>query len=164
MPTAGHAPPAPALAEDQGPAAAGTDRPGSIVHLLPPPLVADRIAESPSDQQPDAKPDQRDVKPDALRSTGVERRRIGTESPAERDTYRSYEAAAAPAARPLTPQEAVQQRAAQRDQQRRQRIEARRWIGYEPSRPAVSPMPYMSSTAWQPMVVVIPRAIYGAGR
>jgi hypothetical protein len=163
---AGRAPPAPALAEDQGPAAAGTDRPGNIVHLLPPPLAADRVAEKCSDQQPEAKPDERDGKSGAPPSSGLEQRRSGAEATAERDTYRSYEAAAAPAAaaRSPTPQEAVHQRAAQRDKERRQRIEARRWIGYEPSRPTMSPMPYMSGTPWQPMVLVVPRYLYGAGK
>ena len=47
--------------------------------------------------------------------------------------------------RPETPREAVQRIAAWKAEQRRQRIEAMKWMGYCPSRPPASTLPFMGS-------------------
>ena len=60
------------------------------------------------------------------------------------------------ASRYVDPSDLVRQRAVERAENRRMRIEARKWLGYDPLRPAVNAMPYTSSSNIRPALVVIP--------
>lgn len=121
----------------------------STVRLLPPPPVnapETRLAEEKSAEAAEKTP-AAELPP--ARSSG--------ESYSNRSKYSPYEPRSAPELAPRTPaQEAVQFRAVQREQERRRRIEARRWIGFEPSRPPVSAVPFMSGTGWDLDSVVAP--------
>ena len=114
--------------------------PKNIVHLLPSPVAKKSAPKRNDDRHTQAQPDKSpsSYAPDSTGKTAV-----------FSDT----------SARSMTPQDLVHERAAQRDMERRRRIEGRRWVGYEPSRPAVSAIPFMSGTNWQPMVVVVPRMV-----
>lgn len=50
----------------------------------------------------------------------------------------------------------IQQRAAEKAAQRRQRIEARKWLGYAPGRPPANPTPFTGGTPSRPAVIAIP--------
>ncbi len=114
--------------------------PKNIVHLLPPPVTNESSPKSSDDRH-------------AHTQSGKSR--------SSRDPDRADETAdfSNTSASSTTPQDLVRERATQRDLERRRRIEGRRWIGYEPSRPVVSAIPFMSGTNWQPMVVVAPRTV-----
>jgi hypothetical protein len=56
----------------------------------------------------------------------------------------------------VDPMDLVRQRAVERAENRRLRIEARKWLGYDPLRPAVNAMPYTSGVDIRPAFVVVP--------
>ena len=53
-----------------------------------------------------------------------------------------------------TPKQAVHRKAAWKAAQRRERLEAMKRIGYSPSRPPASPVPFMTSS--RPWIIVAP--------
>ncbi len=58
------------------------------------------------------------------------------------------------------PAEAVQRRAQLRAEERRKRIEARKWLGYSPLRPPVGATPFMEGDSRRPAVIIIPYVVY----
>ena len=54
------------------------------------------------------------------------------------------------------PKDLVRQRAVERAENRRMRIEARKWLGYDSLRPAVNAMPYTSGDSMRPAFIVVP--------
>ncbi len=56
-----------------------------------------------------------------------------------------------------TPKQAVRRKAAWKAAQRRQRLENMKRVGYSPSRPPTSPLPFMG-TSYRPWIVVTPYA------
>ncbi|MCY2988682.1 MAG: hypothetical protein NTY19_12550 [Planctomycetota bacterium] len=130
----------PTASQEAAPGVEAESGPKNIVHLLPPP-VTNEFAPKSSDNR------------HAHAQSGKSR--------SSRDQDRADETAAFSntSTSSTTPQDLVRERATQRDLERRRRIEGRRWIGYEPSRPMVSAIPFMSGTNWQPMVGVVPRTV-----
>ncbi len=129
----------PTASQEAAPDLDAESGPKNIVHLLPPPITNESAPKSSDDRHTHSQ--------------------FG-KSRSSHDADRADETAAFSdaSASSTTPQDLVRERAAQRDLERRRRIEGRRWIGYEPSRPVVSAIPFMSGTNWQPMVVV-PRTV-----
>jgi hypothetical protein len=118
------------------------DRPRSVIHLLPPPAGSDRDWRQETVASPRAEDDPR--------NPAADRRRYATAPRARREAYPARESVAYADVdgRKQTAQELIQVRAAQRDHERRQRIEARRWAGNDPARPAVCATP---GGGWQPV-------------
>ncbi|MBC8871413.1 MAG: hypothetical protein H8E44_18475 [Planctomycetes bacterium] len=56
--------------------------------------------------------------------------------------------------------EAVRRRAEIRAEERRRRIEARKWLGYSPLRPPVGATPFMGSDSRRPAVIIVPIVVY----
>jgi hypothetical protein len=71
----------------------------------------------------------------------------------------AYEVPAPHAMRYVDPMDLVRQRAVERAENRRRRIEARKWMGYDPLRPPVTAVPYTSAPETRPALVVIPFVI-----
>jgi hypothetical protein len=128
----------PTASQEAAPDVEAESSPKNIVHLLPPPVTNESAPKRSDDRHAHDQPG---------KSRSSHDPSLADETAAFSDT----------SARSTTPQDLVRERAAQRDLERRRRIEGRRWIGYEPSRPVVSATPFMSGTNWQPMVVVVPR-------
>lgn len=124
----------PTVDQEAAPGMESEPGPKNVIHLLPPPVVNESSPHRGSDRPVPAQP-------------GKAR---SSYSPDRMDETAAFSVASA---RATTPQDLVRERAAQRDLERRRRIEGRRWIGYEPARPLVSTTPFMSGTNWQPMVV-----------
>jgi len=59
----------------------------------------------------------------------------------------------------VDPQELVRQRAARKAEERRRRIEARKWLGYSPLRPPVSAVPIMGGGSPHPTVILVPYVV-----
>ena len=59
----------------------------------------------------------------------------------------------------VDPKDLVRQRAIERAENRRMRIEARKWLGYDPLRPAVNPLPYFTTDAMRPAFIVVPLVV-----
>jgi hypothetical protein len=59
----------------------------------------------------------------------------------------------------VDPMDLVRRRAIERAENRRRRIEARKWLGYDPLRPAVNAMPYTTGDGVRPAFVVVPFVI-----
>jgi hypothetical protein len=60
----------------------------------------------------------------------------------------------------VDPAEAVQRRAEIRAEERRRRIEARKWLGYSPLRPPVSATPFTEGDSRRPAVIIIPYVVH----
>jgi hypothetical protein len=71
----------------------------------------------------------------------------------------AYAIPAGPATRYVDPLELVRQRAIERAENRQRRIEVRKWMGYDPLRPAVTAVPYTSAPETRPVLVVVPFVI-----
>ena len=56
----------------------------------------------------------------------------------------------------VSPEELVRQRAIERAKNRRLRIETRKWLGYDPLRPAVNAMPYTTTRETRPAYIIVP--------
>jgi hypothetical protein len=59
------------------------------------------------------------------------------------------------------PMDLVRQRAIERAENRRRRIEARKWMGIDPLRPAVTAVPYTTVPQTHPALIVIPFVVRG---
>lgn len=68
-----------------------------------------------------------------------------------------FDAASADAGRYVTPADLVRERAVSRGEQRRQRIETRKWLGISPLRPTVAAIPYTRVEEPQQLLLVAPR-------
>jgi hypothetical protein len=97
-----------------------------------------------------------DRDPEATQSAASQQRRAGERPYDSRD---AYEVPAGQAMRYVDPMDLVRQRAVERAENRRRRIEARKWMGYDPLRPAVTAVPYTSAPETRPALVVIPFVI-----
>lgn len=69
-------------------------------------------------------------------------------------TYSDW--ASADASRYVTPSDLVRERAVARGEQRRQRIETRKWLGISPLRPSVPASPYSAVEEPQQLILVVP--------
>ena len=70
---------------------------------------------------------------------------------------RTYpDVAPADAGRYVSPAELVRERAVERGEQRRQRIETRKWLGVVPLRPSVAANPYTTVEEPQQLILVVP--------
>ncbi len=72
-----------------------------------------------------------------------------------------YRVPAGHSMRYVDPKDLVRQRAVEKAENRRRRIEARKWMGYDPLRPNVTAVPYMAVPATHPALVVIPFVVRG---
>jgi hypothetical protein len=72
------------------------------------------------------------------------------------DARTYYDATAGQAGRYVSPSDLVRERAVARGEQRRQRIEIRKWLGVSPLRPAVDSTPFTAVEQPQQLLLVIP--------
>ena len=56
--------------------------------------------------------------------------------------------------------EAVRRRAEIRAEERRRRIEARKWLGYSPLRPPVGATPFMGGDSTRPAIIIVPYVVH----
>ncbi len=61
--------------------------------------------------------------------------------------------------RRLDAQDLVRRRAAQKAEERRRRIEVRKWLGYSPLRPSVGAVPFMGGDSPRPTFILVPYAV-----
>ena len=86
----------------------------------------------------------------------------GSTSPEQQYTQSDrYGIPAGHSMRYVDPRDLVRQRAVEKAENRSRRIEARKWMGYDPLRPSVTAVPYTTVPATRPTLLVIPVIVRG---
>jgi hypothetical protein len=131
---------------------------GSDVVTGPVRPVLEPAGSSPDDAQPATAESTADILP----PPATERIRRSSRSPEDYATQLETEPSVAIEPVPEEPSQyeqataIIQQQAAERAAQRRQRIELRKWMGYSAARPSVTATPMMAGETYRPAMVLVP--------